>query len=73
MFSAPLPLRSANLRAAVNPEWINKIEVPYTSALKTGKVVQGEVATISKDSVQLTDGRTFPFDYVIIGTGFYII
>lgn len=66
-FMHHLPLCSANLRAAVNPEWVNKIEVPYTNALKTGKVVQGEVATITKDTVQLTDGRTFPFDYVIVG------
>ncbi len=62
-----LALRRANLRAAVKPDWINKVEIPYTNALKHGKIVQGEVVAVTKDTVQLADGRTFPYDYVIVG------
>ncbi|KAI8806192.1 hypothetical protein BJ742DRAFT_372137 [Cladochytrium replicatum] len=57
-------------RGAVNEEFAEKTLVDFSKALtKKAKYVVGTVATVSAKSLQLEDGSTIEFDYLVIASG----
>lgn len=66
---ATLNHNMANLRCIANPGFATGIEIPYTNALKNGRVVRGEVVAVRDGAVHLADGQSFPYEYVIAATG----
>jgi hypothetical protein len=58
----------ANLRGVVKPEMASSLVIPYSKALKFGRVVRGEVTSIDKSTVVLADGQRLPYNYLVIGT-----
>jgi NADH dehydrogenase FAD-containing subunit len=59
----------AGVRACVRPEWADALLVPQQTALTRGKRVKASVAKISTNTVHLADGKTLPFDYLILASG----
>lgn len=57
------------LRAAVQPELLEQIVIPYDRLLKNGTVIRSRAAAISPKSVKLDDGREIIGDVVVVATG----
>jgi apoptosis-inducing factor 2 len=57
------------LRAAVKPNWLDKIFIPYDGLLKRGKVLHSLVTEVTPDKIQLDTGETLGFDYLVLATG----
>ncbi|OMJ20280.1 Apoptosis-inducing factor 2 [Smittium culicis] len=57
----------------VNPDFTEKIFIPYTSLIQKGdndnSIIQDEVKSVFKDKVALKSGKEIKFDYLIIATG----
>lgn len=56
------------LRVAVEPEYISKLQAPYSRYLKKTRIVKGVVREVSKNFVNVR-GNKIPFDYLIISSG----
>ncbi|MDI6098340.1 FAD-dependent oxidoreductase [Actinoplanes sp. NEAU-A12] len=59
----------AALRAAVSPEWTERMFIPYDDLLRHGKVWQERAVRVSADEVELTSGTVLPADFVVLATG----
>lgn len=59
----------AALRAAVSPDWTDKIFIPYDDLLRHGKVWQERVVRVSPDQVELASGAVLPADFIVLATG----
>ncbi|CAA0093391.1 Dihydrolipoyl dehydrogenase [Zhongshania aliphaticivorans] len=59
----------AAIRALAEPALLDQLIMPYDNLLARGKVVQGWVANIKEDGVELTDGRELPADIIVVATG----
>ena len=59
----------ASPRAVVEPSLADKILMPHSEYLKKAKVVVGVVKGLKDNEVELEDGTTVPFDYLILATG----
>lgn len=63
-------------RAIVDPSYVDQIMIPYTNALKKGRVLHAEVTKVSSSYVSLvpvneceTSEYNVGFDYLVIATG----
>ena len=59
----------AALRAAVSPEWTDRIFIPYDDLLRHGKVWQERAVRVSAGEVELASGAVLPAGYVVLATG----
>lgn len=57
------------LRAAVDPNWLEKIFIPYDGLLKRGSVLHNYVTEVTPDTVHLDSGERLTFDYLVLATG----
>lgn len=57
------------LRAAVVPGWEETTRIPLDKLLKRGKIVRGEVKSVTSGSVTLADGSTLNADYIVLAHG----
>ncbi|WP_454049999.1 FAD-dependent oxidoreductase [Cellulomonas sp. Marseille-Q8402] len=60
---------SAALRAAVDPEWEERVFFPYTRLLGRGRVVQQRVEHATSTGVRLADGTALDADVLVLATG----
>lgn len=61
--------KMGGVRAAVNPEWQDKVLVPRSKLLKNGKFVQGSVTQVGENHVTLDNLKELPFDFLVAATG----
>jgi NADH dehydrogenase FAD-containing subunit len=59
----------AALRAAVSPEWTDKIFIRYDGLLSRGRVLRDRAARVSATEVELAGGTVLPADFVVLATG----
>ncbi|MEV6299506.1 FAD-dependent oxidoreductase [Actinoplanes sp. NPDC051861] len=59
----------AALRAAVDPEWTEKIFIRYDGLLSRGRVVRDRAARVSATEVELAGGARLAADFVVLATG----
>lgn len=59
----------AAIRAAVEPELLERIVIPYDRLLKRGRVVHGRAEAINAEGVTLVDGKRIAADAVVVATG----
>lgn len=60
---------SAALRAAVDPEWEERVFFPYDRLLDHGTVVRQRAERVTPGRVQLGDGQVLDADYLVLATG----
>jgi NADH dehydrogenase FAD-containing subunit len=60
---------SAALRAAVDPEWEDRVFFPYDGLLERGSIVSQRVERATSGRVQLADGTALDTDYLVLATG----
>jgi apoptosis-inducing factor 2 len=59
----------AQLRAAADPAWIEKIFIPYDGLLTRGRVVRDTAVLVEPEVVELSSGARLDADYVVLATG----
>lgn len=59
----------AALRAAVRPEILGSILLPYDRLLTNGVVVQDIAKTVHRDRLETQSGQQYAFDFCVIATG----
>lgn len=57
----------------VRPEFAPNVEIPYTSLLRLGRIVYGDVADVRDGRVLLADGSEIPYDFLVVGASFCCI
>ena len=57
------------LRAAVQPELLDRIVIPYDRLLKNGTVIRSRATALGPNSVKLVDGREIAGDVIVVATG----
>jgi NADH dehydrogenase FAD-containing subunit len=60
---------SAALRAAVDPEWEDRVFYGYDRLLTHGTVVRSRVERATSTGVRLEDGHALDADYLVLATG----
>ncbi|WP_326559189.1 FAD/NAD(P)-binding oxidoreductase [Micromonospora sp. NBC_01796] len=59
----------AGLRAAVDPDWADRIFLPYDRLLTRGRVHRDRAVRVSATAVELGSGEVIGADYVVLATG----
>jgi len=59
----------AALRAAVQPEWADRLFIPYHGLLARGQVRRDRAVRVSATIVQLGSGEAIEADYIVLATG----
>jgi len=59
----------ATLRAVVDPEWANRLFLPYDALLAHGRVVRDRTVGVTEGAVTLASGVTLASDYIVLATG----
>ncbi|MFG1607765.1 FAD-dependent oxidoreductase [Actinoplanes sp. NPDC049265] len=59
----------AALRAMVDPEWPERLFIPYDGLLNRGRVHHDWAVRVSADRVELAGGAVLPADFVVLATG----
>ncbi|GIE30788.1 hypothetical protein Ait01nite_038330 [Actinoplanes italicus] len=59
----------AQLRAAADPAWRERIFIPYDGLLSRGRLVRDTAAEVRPGSVRLASGQRLDADYVVLATG----
>jgi NADH dehydrogenase FAD-containing subunit len=59
----------AALRAAVDPEWAEKIFLPYDRLLRRGRVLRDRAVRVRPGEVTLARGGRVGADYIVLATG----
>ncbi|SNY10220.1 NAD(P)/FAD-dependent oxidoreductase [Paractinoplanes atraurantiacus] len=59
----------AQLRAAADPAWAEKIFFPYDGLLSRGRVIRDTAAEVRPGVVELASGARLDADYVVLATG----
>ena len=59
----------ASLRAVVDPEWADRMFMPYEKLLANGRIVQDMVVSVDPRGVFLASGHRIDADYIVIATG----
>lgn len=59
----------AALRAVVDPQWIDRLFLPYDRLLDNGRVLRGPAVRVDADSITLADGTRVTADYLVLATG----
>lgn len=60
---------NAALRALVDPEWTDRIFLPYGNLLRHGRVLRDRVVRVDDGEVTLASGGRVVADYVVLATG----
>ena len=60
---------AAALRATVDPDWAQKIFLPYDHLLKNGRVVHATAMSVDGTTVRTSDGQVIEADQLILATG----
>ncbi|WP_026208768.1 FAD-dependent oxidoreductase [Catelliglobosispora koreensis] len=59
----------AALRAVVDPQWTERMFVPYDGLLARGQIRQDKAVRVSASSVELASGEVINADYIVLATG----
>lgn len=59
----------AALRAAVDPDWVDRMFIPYEGLLTRGRVRRDRAVRVSAAAVELGDGARIAADYIVLATG----
>lgn len=59
----------AALRALVDPDWPERVFLPFDALLTHGSVVRDRAAQVSPGQVRLGSGATLDADYIVLATG----
>jgi apoptosis-inducing factor 2 len=59
----------AALRAVVQPNWADRIFIPYDGLLARGHVRRDRAVRVSATTVELGSGAVIPADYIVLATG----
>lgn len=59
----------AALRAVVDPQWIDRLFLPYDRLLDNGRVLRGPAVRVDATSITLADGTRITADYIVLATG----
>jgi len=59
----------AALRAAVDPDWAERIFIPYDGLLRCGTVRRDRAVLVRPGTVELASGASVTADYVVLATG----
>ncbi|MFY1692119.1 NAD(P)/FAD-dependent oxidoreductase [Plantactinospora sp. WMMB782] len=59
----------AALRAAVDPDWTDRIFIPYDNLLVRGRVLRDRAVRVHPTAVELGSGTRLPVDYLVLATG----
>ncbi len=59
----------AALRAVTDPDWIDRIFIPYDGLLTRGRVRRDRAVTVTPTTVQLASGEAVEADYIVLATG----
>ena len=59
----------ATLRAVTDPEWADRIFIPYDRMLSRGRVLRDRVTGVSDTGVSLASGGQLSADFVVLATG----
>jgi len=59
----------ATLRAVVDPEWIERLFLPYDQLLGRGAVRRDRAVRVTDTGVELASGGFVPADYIVVATG----
>ena len=59
----------AALRAVVDPDWADRLFIPYTGLLARGQVRRDRAARVRAGRVELASGAHIATDYVVLATG----
>ncbi|MGK5682649.1 NAD(P)/FAD-dependent oxidoreductase [Actinoplanes sp. URMC 104] len=59
----------AQLRAAADPAWIDKLFIPYDGLLARGRVRRDTAVEVRPGAVELASGVRLDADYVVLATG----
>lgn len=59
----------AALRAVVDPDWSERIFLPYDGLLERGRVLRDRAVRVDADSVTLRSGERLSADYIVLATG----
>jgi apoptosis-inducing factor 2 len=59
----------AALRAVVDPEWTNRIFIPYDGLLARGTVRRDRAVRVAASTVELASGASLIADYIVLATG----
>jgi NADH dehydrogenase FAD-containing subunit len=59
----------AALRAVVDPEWVDRIFLPYDRLLTRGRFVRDRAEHVEGTRVRLASGATLSADHVVVATG----
>lgn len=60
---------AAALRATVDPDWAQKIFLPYDHLLKNGRVVHATAMSVDGTTVRTSDGQVIEAEQLILATG----
>jgi NADH dehydrogenase FAD-containing subunit len=59
----------AALRAAVQPDWADRLFIPYDGLLARGTVRRDRAVRVSATTVELASGAIIAADYIVLATG----
>jgi NADH dehydrogenase FAD-containing subunit len=59
----------AALRAAVQPDWADRLFIPYDGLLARGQVRRDRAVRVSAQTVELGSGAVIAADYIVLATG----
>ncbi|DBA66203.1 hypothetical protein WJX79_004881 [Trebouxia sp. C0005] len=59
----------SNVRIPVDPDLINNTTLPLQDVPKVGRVVHASATSVSETEVQLDNGSSLPFDYLVLASG----
>jgi NADH dehydrogenase FAD-containing subunit len=59
----------AALRAVVDPDWADRIFLPYDRLLARGRVLRDRAVRVAETTVELGSGEAIDADYVVLATG----
>ncbi|MGH3425994.1 MAG: FAD-dependent oxidoreductase [Mycobacteriales bacterium] len=59
----------AALRAVVDPDWADRLFLPYDQLLTRGRVIRDRAVRVDATSIELRSGETISADYIVLATG----
>ncbi|KAK8954490.1 hypothetical protein KSP39_PZI001674 [Platanthera zijinensis] len=59
----------AQLRSMVEPSFAERTLIKHSEYLTEATIIQSHATKVTNREVQTADGRTFPFDYLVVATG----
>ncbi|AEV81928.1 pyridine nucleotide-disulfide oxidoreductase [Actinoplanes sp. SE50] len=59
----------AALRAAVDPDWTDRIFIRYDGLLPRGRVIRSRAIRVTPETVELASGERLHADYLVLATG----